>query len=83
MQLGDLNPFALVVAAFFSLCFSGLIVLLLFAPRRDCFFLRWHAVTRLLALMAAPFLVILWPLLLVIWVMRSGFFPDDPDFFDD
>jgi hypothetical protein len=83
MQLDDLSPLALVAAAFFSLCFSVLFVLLLLAPRRDCFFFRWHPETRLLALMAAPFLVILWPLLLVIWVMRSGLFPDDPDFFDD
>ena len=83
MQLIELNPLALVAAAFFSLCFSGLIVLLLLAPRRDCFFFRWHPETRLLALMAAPFLVILWPLFLVSWAMRSGLFPDDPDFFDD
>ena len=83
MRLIDLNPLALVAAAFFSLCFSGLIVLLVFAPRRDCFFFRWHPETRLLALMAAPFLVILWPLLLVIWVLNSGYFPDEPDFFDD
>jgi hypothetical protein len=33
--------------------------------------------------MAAPLLIILWPLFLVSWVMRSGLFPDDPDFFDD
>src|SRR5450631_1937209 len=75
------RPLALVAAAFFSLCFSVLLVLLLLAPRQDCFFFRWYPETRLLALMAAPFLVILWPLLLVIWVMRSGLFPDDPDFF--
>jgi hypothetical protein len=33
--------------------------------------------------MAAPFLLILWPLVLVSWLMRSDLFPDDPDFFDD
>lgn len=83
MQLADLNPIALLAAAVFSICFSGLIVILIFAPRRNCFFLRWYPETRLLALMAVPFLLILWPLVLVYWLMRSGLFPDDPDFFDD
>jgi hypothetical protein len=83
MQLADLNPLALVAAAVLSLCFSGLVVLLLFAPRQNCFFLRWSPETRFLALMAAPFLVILWPLVLLVWLMRSGIFPDDLDFFDD
>ena len=50
MQLADLNPIALLAAAVFSICFSGLIVLLIFAPRRNCFFLRWYPETRLLAL---------------------------------
>jgi hypothetical protein len=54
-----------------------------FAPRRNCFFLRWHPETRLLALIGAPFLIILWPLVLLIWLMRSGVIPDDPDFYDD
>jgi hypothetical protein len=81
MRLTDLDPAILAAGAMFSVCFTGLLLVLLFAPRRDCFFLRWHPETRLLALMAAPFLIILWPLLLVSWVMR--FFPDDLDFFDD
>lgn len=42
MQLADLNPIALLAAAVFSICFSGLIVILIFAPRRNCFFLRWY-----------------------------------------
>jgi hypothetical protein len=83
MQLADLPPAALVAVAVFSMCFSGLVLVLLLAPRRDCFFFRWHPETRFLALMAAPFLVILWPLVLLLWVMRSGVFPEDPDFFDD
>ena len=83
MRLADLPPAALVAVAVFSVCFSGLVVVLLFAPRRNCFFLRWHPETRLLALIAAPFLIILWPLVLLIWLMRSGVIPDDPDFYDD
>lgn len=81
MRLTDMSPIALVAVAVFSICFTGLIVLLVFAPRRDCFFFRWYHETRLLALMAAPFLLILWPLVLLTWLMRL--FPDDPDFFDD
>jgi hypothetical protein len=83
MRLADLPPTALVAVAVFSVCFSGLVVVLLFAPRRNCFFLRWHPETRLLALIAAPFLIILWPLVLLNWLMRSGVIPDDPDFYDD
>lgn len=83
MRLADLSSAALVAVAVFSACFSGLIVVLLFAPRRNCFFLRWHPETRLLALIAAPSLIILWPLVLLVWLMRSGVMPDDPDFFDD
>ncbi len=66
-----------------SVCIAGLVVLLLIAPRQNCFFLRWHAETRLLALMAAPFLLILWPLVLLFWLMRTGVLPDDSDFYDD
>ena len=83
MRLADLPPAALVAVAVFSVCFSGLVFVLLFAPRRNCFFLRWHPETRLLALIAAPFLIILWPLVLLYWLLRSGAIPDDPDFFDD
>ena len=83
MRLAELNPIALLAVAVFAICFSGLLVLLVFAPRRDCFFLRLYPEVRLLALMAVPFLLILWPLVLLSWLMRSGFFPDDPDFFDD
>lgn len=83
MRLADLPPAALLAMAVFSVCFSGLVVVLLFAPRRNCFFLRWHPETRLLALIAAPFLIILWPLVLLFWLMQSGIIPDDPDFFDD
>ncbi len=33
--------------------------------------------------MTAPFLLILWPLALLYWLMRSDVIPADPDFYDD
>ncbi len=83
MQLADLNPATIVAAAILSICMSGLLALLPFAPRRNCFFLRWHLEIRFLALVAAPFLIILWPLVLLFWLMRPGVIPADPDFYDD
>ena len=83
MQLTDLPPGALAAAAIFSLCFTGLIMLLVCAPRRDCFFFRWHPETRLLALMVSPSLLILWPIVLVWWMMEHEIIPSDPDFYDD
>lgn len=79
----DSNLSLMIAGTFLSVCIVGLVAVLLFAPRRDCFFFRWYPETRLLALMASPFLVILWPLLLVFCLMQSDLFPDDPDFFDD
>lgn len=83
MQLTDVPASALVAVAVFSLCFSGLLVLLLFAPRRDCFFFRWLPERRALALMVAPSLLILWPFVLVWWMMEHDIIPSDPDFYDD
>lgn len=83
MRLTELNPIAVLDIAIFSVCMTGLIVSLLVAPKRDCFFLRWRPETRLLALIVAPSLLILWPLLLLNWLMRRGILPDDPDFYDD
>jgi hypothetical protein len=83
MQLADLNPIALVAAAILSVCVGGLVVLLLSAPRRNCFFLRWHPEKRFLALMAAPSLLGLWPIVLVYLLMKHGIIPSDPDFYDD
>lgn len=83
MRLTELNPLAVLDIAICSVCMTGLIVLLLTAPRRDCFFLRWHPEIRLLALIAAPTLLVLWPLVLLSWLMRRGILPDDPDFYDD
>jgi hypothetical protein len=82
-MLSELDPIAVIAIVVFSTCFAGLIACLLVAPRRDCFFLRWRPEVRLLALIVAPSLLILWPLVLLNWLMRSGILPDDPDFYDD
>jgi hypothetical protein len=83
MQLTDLPASALVAMAVFSICSTVLIMMLLFAPRRDCFYLRWHPETRFLALMVSPSLLILWPLVLVWWMMKHGMISSDSDFYDD
>lgn len=82
-MLSELDPVAVIAILVFSACFAGLIACLLAAPRRDCFFLRWHPEVRLFALIVAPSLLILWPLVVLNWLMRRGILPDDPDFYDD
>lgn len=68
----------------FVACASCLFVMLLAAPRRDCFFLRWHPEIRLLALLVSPVLLIIWPIVLYALFLRSrGIEWDDLDFFDD
>jgi hypothetical protein len=68
----------------FVVCATVLFVMLIAAPRRNCFFFRWHAETRLLALVAAPTLLILWPVVLYAWFIQSrGIDPNDLDFYDD
>lgn len=68
----------------FVACATCLFVMLLAAPRRDCFFFRWHPETRFLALLASPALLILWPIVLYGWFLKSrGIDPDDLDFGDD
>ena len=80
----DLPITAQVAAICFVVCATGLLVMILATPRRDCFFLRWHPETRLLALLISPTLLIIWPILLYAWFLRScGIEWDDPDFFDD
>lgn len=78
-------PFAAQAAAIcFVLCGTALFVVVLAAPRRNCFFLRWHPETRLLCLLVAPTLLILWPIVLYGWFLKSrGIGPDDRDFFED
>lgn len=57
------------------LCFivsaTGLLVVLLLAPRRNCFFLRWCPETRFLALLFSPALLILWPVVLYALFLKS------------
>lgn len=70
------------------LCFiasaTGLFAVLLLAPRRNCFFLRWRPETRLLALLFSPTLLILWPIVLYGWYLESlGIDPNDQEFGDD
>ncbi|MFP5237665.1 MAG: hypothetical protein ACLGSD_17355 [Acidobacteriota bacterium] len=84
MQLADLDPRALVAIAVFTACATGLLMVLLFAPRRDCFFFRWHPETRFLALLVAPALLFVWPVVLFSWFIRSrGVDLDELDFYDD
>jgi hypothetical protein len=70
------------------LCFiasvTGLFVLLLLAPRRNCFFFRWRPETRFLALLVSPVLLIIWPIVLYALFLKSrGIGSDDLDFDDD
>jgi hypothetical protein len=68
----------------FVACATGLFVILLAAPRRNCFFLRWRPETRFLALLLSPVLLIVWPIMLYAWFLKSwGIEPDDLDFDDD
>ena len=72
-----------VAAICFVLCATVLFVILLASPRRNCFFFRWQPETRLLALVFSPTLLILWPILLYGWIIKSsGIDPDDLDFDD-
>ena len=80
----DLPMAALAASVCFVVCFTTLLVILLTAPRRDCFFFRWRPEARLLALFAAPTLLILWPIVLYGWYLKSrGLGPEDLDYFDD
>lgn len=61
-----------------------LLIALICAPRRDCFFFRWRPETRILALLVAPTLLIVWPIVLYGWFLHSrGIDPEDHDFMDD
>jgi hypothetical protein len=70
------------------LCFivsaTGLFAVLLLAPRRNCFFLRWRPKGRFIALLFSPALLILWPIVLYALFLKSrGIDPNDVDFDDD
>ena len=65
----------------FSVCATTLLVLLITAPRRNCFFFRWSPEVRFLALLVSPVILIIWPILLYCWFLKSlGIGPDDLDF---
>lgn len=78
-------PFSAQAAAIcFVVCATCLFVMVLAAPRRDCFFLRWRAEVRFLALLFSPVLLIIWPVVLYALFLRSrGIGPDDLLDFDD
>jgi hypothetical protein len=78
-------PIAVQLAAIcFVACTTGLLVLLLAAPRRNCFFLRWRPEVRFLALLVAPSLLIVWPIVVYGLFLKSrGIQPEDLDDFDD
>lgn len=78
-------PFTAQAAAIcFVACGTCLFATLLLAPRQNCFFLRWRPEIRFLALVVAPALLILWPIVLYAWFLKSrGIGPDDLDFGDD
>jgi len=79
-QLPLLDQASIVCAA---MCVTALLIVLICSPRRDVFFLRWHAEARILALLVAPTLLLLWPILLYGWFLRSrGVDPADLDFDD-
>ena len=75
---------AQLAAICFVTCTTGLFVLLLAAPQRNCFFFRWRPEVRFLALLVSPALFILWPVILYSWFLKSrGIGPDDLDYFED
>ena len=78
-------PLAVHAAVFcFAACATTVLALVIAAPRRNCFFFRWEPEVRFLALVVSPTMLILWPLLLYRWFLKSrGIGPDDLDFFDD
>lgn len=78
-------PFTAQAAALcFVVCATCLVAVLLLAPRRNCFFLRWRPEIRLLALLVSPTLLIIWPIVLYALFLKSwGIDLDDLDFFDD
>lgn len=88
--MNDIEPFlelpiaAQAAAICFVVCATCLFAMILLAPRRDCFFLRWHPEIRLMALLVSPALLIIWPIVLYGLFLKSrGIDWDDLDFFDD
>lgn len=86
-QFSDL-PLAVQAAVIcISICFTTLVVLLISAPQRNCFFLRLPPETRLLMLLASPIMLIIWPVVILTHFLEArGIDPgsqDWHDFFDD
>lgn len=80
----DLPISAQAAAICFVACATCLFTMLLLAPRRNCFFLRWRPEIRLLALLVSPVLLIIWPIVLFAFILNSrGIDLNDLDFFDD
>jgi hypothetical protein len=68
----------------FVVCTTVLFGILIASQRRNCFFFRWRPETRFLALIVAPTLLIIWPIVLYWWFLNSsGVDPDELDFYDD
>lgn len=68
----------------FVACATGLFVILLAAPQRNCFFFRWRPEMRLLALLISPALLIVWPIVVYGLFLKSrGIRLEDMDYFDD
>jgi hypothetical protein len=73
-----------IAAICFVVCVTVLFVMLVASPWRNCFFFRWSPEMRFLALLFLPALIILWPIVLYVWLVKSGGIdPDDLDFSDD
>lgn len=87
--MNDLNRFlqlpttAQAAVVCFVACATCLFVLLIASPRQNCFFFRWRPETRFLALLVSPAPFILWPIVLLGWLLSClGIDPDDLDFDD-
>lgn len=78
-------PFIAQAAAIcFVICATCLFVMVLIAPRRDCFFLRMSPEKRLLVLLVSPVLLIIWPVVLYGLFLKSrGIGPEDLLDWDD
>jgi hypothetical protein len=90
VPMNDLDTFlqlpitAQAAAICFIVCATCLFVILLFAPRRDCFFFRLSPEKRLLALLVSPALLIIWPVVLYGLFLKSrGIGPEDLLDWDD
>jgi hypothetical protein len=86
-QFSDLPLPAQAAVICISICLTAPLAILITAPQRNCFFLRWPPETRLLALLASPVMLIIWPFLIFARFLKArGIEPgsqDWDDFWDD